>query len=243
MDDTAGADPKNAVDFGFTNWKWTTSQQNLDRTGKFKGEFEYTAYQNNPRYRHVQVKFILQRNTNPNKYSWVKERSYKAYITAPRKKGEVRQVPYSFNIDNSLYDGYYRVKAVIQRISDYHLDKNKKNNVKFSHTRIVDGYTNRIGSGSKSSVRLQTDSNTPVEVIMTITPNPASDIVTINLENIRDAAGELKINDITGALIRTEQINGNQQEIDISMLSNGIYFMSYQTDTGFRALGKISIQH
>mgnify|MGYP001270407077 CR=1 FL=1 len=58
-----------------------------------------------------------------------------------------------------------------------------------------------------------------------IYPNPASDNLTINIERTGNDALTLNLYNAWGALVKTEDIKQNQQQLNISDLSNGIYLV------------------
>ncbi len=59
----------------------------------------------------------------------------------------------------------------------------------------------------------------------TIFPNPASDIITLDFDRNDHSCLVLNIYNAMGALVRTELLNQNQQQVDIKNLSNGIYIV------------------
>jgi 6-phosphogluconolactonase (cycloisomerase 2 family) len=75
---------------------------------------------------------------------------------------------------------------------------------------------------------------------ITIYPNPTSGIVTIS--SIQTIAN-IEVFDVTGKLVYTQQNNNNQTnlEINLSALSNGIYFINAQTENGEISKSKLVI--
>lgn len=70
------------------------------------------------------------------------------------------------------------------------------------------------------------------ENLLTLYPNPSSGMVTINLKTSAFAAGELAVVDLTGRVLYKQNIvvNGGSnavQELDLSNLSTGAYFVSF----------------
>src|SRR5690606_82613 len=57
-------------------------------------------------------------------------------------------------------------------------------------------------------------------------PNPSTGIINVRSESMIE---NLSINDVTGKKIMTRDFNSNDVSVDISNLSNGIYFMSIQS--------------
>ncbi|MFH1004128.1 MAG: T9SS type A sorting domain-containing protein [Bacteroidota bacterium] len=60
---------------------------------------------------------------------------------------------------------------------------------------------------------------------ISIYPNPASDIITLNVDNRNNANLTLNIYNVIGELIKSELLKKNQQQINISNLNNGIYIV------------------
>ena len=56
-------------------------------------------------------------------------------------------------------------------------------------------------------------------------PNPASDIVTLNIDNTNNADLILNIYNVIGKLVSSETLRQNQRQINIGYLSNGIYMV------------------
>jgi len=71
-------------------------------------------------------------------------------------------------------------------------------------------------------------------------PNPAKDIVVIDLENRSEKIKEIKMFDLNGKSV--SPVVNTDQTIDVSGLTNGIYSLTIITDTG-ASVQKISVQH
>jgi hypothetical protein len=76
-----------------------------------------------------------------------------------------------------------------------------------------------------SSVTEQTTKNNEFSLY----PNPASDIVTLNIENPSTADLTLNIYNVIGNLVKSEMLKQNQQQINIGNLSNGIYMVAIKS--------------
>jgi hypothetical protein len=70
-----------------------------------------------------------------------------------------------------------------------------------------------------SSVSEQISKN----IVFSLFPNPASDIVTLNIENKNFKDLTLKIYNMMGELVRSELLRQNLQKINLGGLNNGIY--------------------
>lgn len=73
-------------------------------------------------------------------------------------------------------------------------------------------------------------------------PNPASDFVTLTIDNKNNSALTLDIYSITGELVRTEMPKQNQQQVNVSDLSNGIFLIELKS-AEFTEAQKLIIQH
>jgi hypothetical protein len=60
-------------------------------------------------------------------------------------------------------------------------------------------------------------------------PNPAADIVTINIINANNDAIELDIYNVMGILVRSETLKQNHQQISIKDLSDGVYTITIKS--------------
>jgi photosystem II stability/assembly factor-like uncharacterized protein len=62
-----------------------------------------------------------------------------------------------------------------------------------------------------------------------IYPNPASDIITLDLTIVNNVDLTLNIYDVIGTLVKSEMVKQNQQQIKIGDLSNGIYMIEVKS--------------
>jgi len=74
-----------------------------------------------------------------------------------------------------------------------------------------------------------------------IYPNPAKDMVTLNIENAGSEDPALNIYNVSGVLVRSEMLKQHQQQINISDLNNGIYIVEIKTNNMAKKL-KLIIQ-
>jgi hypothetical protein len=56
-------------------------------------------------------------------------------------------------------------------------------------------------------------------------PNPANDLITLNIEVLENFHSELRIYNAMGILVKYEKIKLSQNKIDVADLSNGIYLI------------------
>jgi hypothetical protein len=76
-----------------------------------------------------------------------------------------------------------------------------------------------------SSVFEQIAENTLIQLY----PNPASDIITLNIDNTNNADMTLNIYNAIGSLVKSEMLKQNQQHINIGDLSKGIYMLEIKS--------------
>ena len=76
---------------------------------------------------------------------------------------------------------------------------------------------------------------------ISVYPNPAADIITLNFENINNAGLSMNIYNTTGKLLRSEILTQSQQQINIGEISNGIYIIEIKSK-GWSAKRKLIIQ-
>ncbi len=106
---------------------------------------------------------------------------------------------------------------------------------------IVDtnGNITIIGSTSDSSAcntyiyMIKTDSSGlitrnyfPEKISTTVFPNPTTDIITITFESFYQSIEMTLFNSFGIEVLRTSQFSGNQKELYLSELDEGVYFLS-----------------
>lgn len=93
--------------------------------------------------------------------------------------------------------------------------------------------------------------NTPVaakepkasEIVMSIAPNPASDLLTLRLTPGEN--GLVTVTDLTGKILlsATKRTGNEVIEFNTSSLLSGIYFVSFQSESGLLITRKLVVQH
>ena len=77
---------------------------------------------------------------------------------------------------------------------------------------------------------------------VTVSPNPAYDIVNLEMNVSRNITAVMVISDFTGKCIRKEEMElmagENSETLDVSKLAKGIYLLEIRSDSGSRQ-GKI----
>ena len=65
---------------------------------------------------------------------------------------------------------------------------------------------------------------------LSLYPNPASDIVTLNIDNTNNSELTLNIYNVIGTLVKSEMLKQNNRQINIGDLNNGIYIVEIKTN-------------
>ncbi len=101
---------------------------------------------------------------------------------------------------------------------------------------------------SISAVRSNIATSSPVginelsnKLNFSVYPNPANDVVTINFENGISSNMTLTIYNSIGAAVKMMTLNQNQQQINVSDLSNGLYMVELKSTNGI-SKRKLTIQ-
>lgn len=79
---------------------------------------------------------------------------------------------------------------------------------------------------------METDSLPPQ--ILSIVPNPASGMVSINFFNARSEALSYAVVDAIGAIRMTGMTSGSRISLDATSLPDGMYFFRMQSQDGFQ---------
>lgn len=79
------------------------------------------------------------------------------------------------------------------------------------------------------------------EVSLNIAPNPASDLITINLSGVEN--GSVKIVDVLGNVVFKDATFINTKKIDVSNFKNGVYFVMIESNGIKTMTRKIIVKH
>jgi hypothetical protein len=121
-------------------------------------------------------------------------------------------------LQNSLY-GKYSVPFVHDFKNDGKLDMILGNN-----KGGLNLFTMKLGVLSIKNIELPVNFN--------LYPNPATESITISIENGLDKNQKLRIIDVSGKLVMESYINSTQAILDISKLKKGVYFVTLFTNKG-----------
>lgn len=101
---------------------------------------------------------------------------------------------------------------------------------------VIYGITTVDGTAQTPVLRYQSISS-PTSVTnvinsdyLNIYPNPAKDVVTIDLNNKNNIHSEINIYNVMGMLVKSELIQSNQKQINIDDLNNGIYLIEVKSN-------------
>lgn len=97
--------------------------------------------------------------------------------------------------------------------------------------------TNIILDCANSTVGINDAINLPS---FTIYPNPASEFITIETSEFNSGTS-IQIMDLTGKIIKSESLQSNTQQLDVSHLSKGLYFIKIQNNKGLYTVKKITV--
>lgn len=76
-----------------------------------------------------------------------------------------------------------------------------------------------------------------------ITPNPTSDLVTLNISNFEADKYQYQVMNLNGTIIKSNTILQNNQSIDLSGFANGMYFIRILDDHKVSKVERIVLQH
>ncbi len=77
--------------------------------------------------------------------------------------------------------------------------------------------------------------------VFEVQPNPAQDVVNVHLEMEQSIDAVISIMDVSGRVLQSERVLADRTDLDVSQLSNGLYFIVVSTDRG-TATEKLLIQ-
>ena len=76
-----------------------------------------------------------------------------------------------------------------------------------------------------------------------IFPNPTNNSVQINLQNTSETIDTILVADVLGKIIRSiNNVSSNQNSIDVSNLSQGVYFITITTENNLKQVKKLVIE-
>ncbi|HET6402390.1 MAG TPA: T9SS type A sorting domain-containing protein [Candidatus Kapabacteria bacterium] len=97
------------------------------------------------------------------------------------------------------------------------------------------------GCGDSTLLRFMQTGQMPF-TITSVNPNPAHAILTARLINPRGEGGRYRVLNALGAMKMEGNISGSEIEIDVAPLSNGIYLLQIESQSGFVASRRFLIE-
>jgi hypothetical protein len=68
---------------------------------------------------------------------------------------------------------------------------------------------------------------------LTVYPNPATDLLNVNISNASFKNSSITISSVSGQQIMNSTMNGSNVQLNIEGLSNGVYFATVANENGF----------
>jgi len=117
-----------------------------------------------------------------------------------------------------------------------------------SYGRETDGAANWIKfdiatpNEANRIIEVEEEDTTGIEVQLfseiQLYPNPAADILNVDLGTVTQTI-QLQFIDAVGRIVKTESVSSSQNQIDISELNQGMYFISLSSSTGVQRIEKL----
>ncbi len=109
------------------------------------------------------------------------------------------------------------------------INEDKKINIDLADVSKGDNRFELVFKNSATNIEQTLVLNTK----LTVYPNPASDVLNINLSNANFKNSNLSIFNISGKEILNANMNGSNTQVNIEELSNGVYFVNISNQNGF----------
>ena len=89
----------------------------------------------------------------------------------------------------------------------------------------------------QSSIKLENANTNSIDESfeMLVYPNPVANVLKLNINGLDEVHAIIQIIDINGKLALTQQLNDLNSSIDVSNLSNGMYFLHFKDESGLTA--------
>jgi hypothetical protein len=141
--------------------------------------------------------------------------------------------------DNSIFNGSIISQGAINLYTGVEINGRALTAVGAISTNAINGVAD-IDVNCQSNLSLN---KTIENKLVTIYPNPFVNSITIDLDNVNQTNNiELNIYSILGEKIMTSNITSNSTDIDVSMLSSGVYFYTIVGDNQLLNSGKLISQ-
>ena len=90
-----------------------------------------------------------------------------------------------------------------------------------------------ILNGKATSTNPEDKQSTIINTKMSVYPNPASDVLNININNASFKNSNISIYNISGNEVMNTSMNGASTQLNIESLSSGVYFVKVKNENGF----------
>ena len=102
---------------------------------------------------------------------------------------------------------------------------------------VVDRYNNKWNTSGVGVIVFNENGIVSVnesqqKAMLSIYPNPSSDHILVQLSNIESQNAFMTVSNVFGQIVQQFQLSSMHQELDVSHLSQGIYFLQFQTKDG-----------
>ena len=112
-----------------------------------------------------------------------------------------------------------------------------------SYYNSCEGYTSTVASAKTSKrIKFNDEDETKVEESISIYPNPVKDELNINIQLQEDEVAEWTLQNIKGQLIQSGSLKSKNNPIDLSHLSQGIYFIQIKMNNQLIKTDKLIVQ-
>lgn len=138
---------------------------------------------------------------------------------------------YNFNITvpTSAPDGTFRMRVIAGWGTDCYgiTSTNGYGGCGAYQYGNFDDFTVRVTHVSGAGINEAEGNNA---ISLTASPIPAENFLQVNINGKRDLNSILTLTDITGKSVLTKQVKNQTENMDVSSLAEGIYFLSYKDD-------------
>lgn len=112
-----------------------------------------------------------------------------------------------------------------------------------SYYNSCEGYTSAVATAKTSKrIKFNDEDETKVEESISIYPNPVKDELNINIQLQENEVAEWTLQNIKGQLIQSDSLNSDNNTIDLSDLSQGVYFIQLMRNNQLIKTDKLIVQ-
>lgn len=111
-----------------------------------------------------------------------------------------------------------------------------------SYYNPCEGYTSTVAPAKASKRKKFNDDEAEAEESISIYPNPVKDELNINIQLQDDEVAEWTLQNIKGQLIQSGSLKSSNNPIDLSHLSEGVYFIQLKVNNQLIKTNKLIVQ-